>query len=212
MSLLEVIHVALSWLLMWNSAGAKCWSFQPLQTNQWWVQCGEEVTREAFAVLEASMWEHLWFPWRSSRGADGSLRSASTGLPCEPTLVILAGWRRSLLAAWSCRTTAAHCHGASWVWGTGLLSQLAPCPQPVAMKLWPHVLRDVRCPRGELCSRGKCHCSCLFLARREMISHPCQSGSFLQHWISASLLNFLFKNPNLRQHSTWHLTLWLPWR
>lgn len=151
-------------------------------------------------------------PRRSSRGADSSLRSASTGLPCEPTLVILAGRRRSLLAAWSCRTTAAHCHGASWVWGTGLLSQLAPCPQPVAMKLWPHVLRDARCPRGELCSRGKCHCSCLFLARREMISHPCQSGSFLQHWISASLLNFLFKNPNLRQHSTWHLTLWLPWR
>lgn len=93
------------------------------------------------------------------------------------------------------------------------LPLLAPCPQPVALKLQPHVLSNVRCPHGELWSQGKCHCSCLFLARREkMISHACQSGSFLQHWISASLFKFLLKNPNLRQHSTWHLTLWLPWR
>lgn len=146
-----------------------------------------------------------------SWGADSSLRSARTGFPCKPTLVILAGWG-SLLAAWSCRSTAARCH--SWLRGTGLLSQVAPCPQPVAMELQPHVLSNVLCPRGELWSRGKrCHRSCFFLARREkMISHACQSGSFLQHWISASLLKFLFKNPNLRQHSTWHLTLWLPWR
>lgn len=98
--------------------------------------------------------------------------------------------------------------------GHRALSQVAPCPQPVAMELQPHVPCNVGCPCGELWSPEICcHCSWLFLARREkMISHACQSGSFLQHWISASLFKFLFKNPNLRQHSTWHLTLWLPWR
>lgn len=146
-------------------------------------------------------WGH---PCGSTYGSPDS-HAAPTGFPRVPTLVTMAG---------TPELQDASCHGASWQWGTGLLSHVASCAQPVAMKLQYHVLCNVWCPCGELWSRGKCcHCSCLFLARREkMISHACQSGSFLQHWISSSLLKFPFKNPNLRQHSTWHLTLWLPWR
>lgn len=170
-----------------------------------------------------SVWEEVMWETLAVLGDPcGSTRGSLNGHPKElaaPLALLPQGFLMNLhLSSWLGGGLCWHpgAAGPLLFTVTGPLGSchLAPRPQPVAMKLQPHMLSNIWCLHGELWSRGKCcHCSCLFLARKEkMISHACQSGSFLQHWISASLFKFLFKNPNLRQHSTWHLTLWLPWR
>lgn len=84
---------------------------------------------------ERAMWEHVWFspanipgswqlPWVCSHWI--SLRSYI----CHPGRVEKdLCWQPG-----AAMTTATYCHGASWVSGTRLLSQVAPCPQLVAMK------------------------------------------------------------------------------